>query len=100
MTARRWLPTRIDLDAATARTAAAIADPRMSRGDVERFAELEEATHLGYLGRPGADAELQAEAELAAGLYVTKLAYAPPPRELQVLRTRPLRPAPGVEAGS
>lgn len=62
-----WLPDRADLDAATARTAAALADPRMSRADVERLAEMEEAVHLGYLRRPSADAELQAEAELEAG---------------------------------
>jgi hypothetical protein len=62
------LPTRADLDAATARTAAAIADPHASRADVERAAELEEAVHLAYLTRPGADAELQAEAEAEAEL--------------------------------
>lgn len=61
------LPTRADLDAATARTAAALADPDMSRAAVERLAELEEAVHLAYLEQPGADAELQAEAELEAG---------------------------------
>jgi hypothetical protein len=55
-----WLPTRADLDAATARTAAAITDPRMSPADVERLAELEEAVHHAYLQRPGADAELEA----------------------------------------
>lgn len=66
-TAREWLPARADLDAATARTAAAIADPGMSRADVEHLAELEEAMHLAYLKQPGADAELQAEAELEAG---------------------------------
>jgi hypothetical protein len=63
VSAPAWLPTRADLDAATARTAAAIADSSMSRADVERLAELEEAVHLAYLARPGADAELQAEAE-------------------------------------
>lgn len=63
-----WRPTRADLDAATTRTAAAIADPRMSPADVERVAELEEAVHQAYLERPGADAELQAEAELEAGI--------------------------------
>jgi hypothetical protein len=99
MTVKQWLPDRTDLDAATARTAAAIADPRMSRADVERAAELEEAVHHGYLRRRGADAELQAEAELAAGLYVTEVAYTPPARELQVLRSRPLGPAPAPEAG-
>jgi hypothetical protein len=62
------LPTRADLDAATARTAAAIADPSLSLTDVQRAAEAEEAVHQGYLQRPGADAELQAEAELEAGL--------------------------------
>jgi hypothetical protein len=66
-TTREWLPTRADLDAATARTAAALADPDVSRAEVERLAELEEAVHLAYLELPGADAELQAEAELEAG---------------------------------
>ena len=63
MSAPAWLPTRAELDAATARTAAAIADPAASLADVERAAGLEEAAHLAYLNRPGADAELQAEAE-------------------------------------
>ena len=63
----RWAPTRAELDAATVRTAAAIADPSASLADVEWAAELEEATHVAYLQRPGADAELQAEAELEAG---------------------------------
>ena len=61
MSARAWLPTRADLDAATARTAAAIADPSASLADVERAAELEEAAHLAYLARPGADAELEVD---------------------------------------
>ena len=84
MTARQWLPTRADLDAATARTAAAIADPSASPADVERMAELEEKVLAAYARRPGA------AAELAAGLYVTEVAYTPPARELQVLRSRPL----------
>jgi hypothetical protein len=100
MTVQQWLPDRTDLDAATARTAAVIADPRMSRADVERAAELEEAVHHGYLQRPGADAELQAEAELTSGLYVTEVSYTAPARELQVLRSRPLRHEPAPEAGS
>jgi hypothetical protein len=62
-----YLQTRAALDAATARTAEAIADPALSRADVARIAELEAAVHHGYLQRPGADAELQAEAELEAG---------------------------------
>jgi hypothetical protein len=61
-----WLPSKADLDAATARTAAAIADPAASPADVQRAAELEQAVHWRYLRRPGADAELQAEAELEA----------------------------------
>ncbi len=65
---RTWAPARADLDAATARTQAAIDDPGAGLADVERAAGLEEAVHLGYLRRPGADAELQAEAELEAGI--------------------------------
>ena len=60
MSARVWLPTRADLDAATARTAAAIADPSACLADVERAAELEEAVFAAYLRRPGAAAELEA----------------------------------------
>jgi hypothetical protein len=56
----RWLPTRADLDAATARTAAAIASPSASLADVERAAELEEAAFAAYLQRPEAAAELEA----------------------------------------
>ncbi len=59
MTAR-WLPSRADLDAATARTAAAIADPSASLADVQRAAGLEEAAFAAYLQRPGAEAELEA----------------------------------------
>ena len=68
MSRAAWLPTRADLDAATARTAAAIASPAASLADVERAAELEEAALTAYLQRPGAGAELEAEAELEAGL--------------------------------
>jgi len=60
VTARAWLPTRDDLDSATARTAAAIADPSASPADRERAAELEEAVFAAYLRRPGAAAELEA----------------------------------------
>ena len=60
MSARVWLPDRADLDAATAATAAAIADPAASLADVERAAELEEAAFAAYLRRPGAEAELEA----------------------------------------
>jgi hypothetical protein len=61
-------PSRGELDAATAATAATISDPAATRTDVYRAAEAEEAVHTAYLERPGADAELQAEAELEAGL--------------------------------
>ena len=60
MSRAAWLPTRADLDAATARTAAAISDPSASLADVERAAEMEEATLIAYLQRPGAEAELEA----------------------------------------
>jgi hypothetical protein len=62
-TATTWAPTRDELDQATARTAAAMADPHASAADRERAAELEEKAHRAYLERPGADAELQREAE-------------------------------------
>ena len=61
------LPTRADLDAATAATAAVLADPGASRAEREHAAEVEQAIHTLYLQRPGADAELQAEAEMEAG---------------------------------
>ena len=61
------LPTRADLDAATARTAAVLADPAATRAARVHAAEMEQAAHLLYLQRPGADAELQAEAELEVG---------------------------------
>jgi hypothetical protein len=65
--AENSLPTRADLDAATARTAAVLADPSASRSQREYAAAVEQAVHLRYLHHPGADAELQAEAELEAG---------------------------------
>jgi hypothetical protein len=61
------LPTRADLDAATPRTAAVLADPASTRAERVLAAELEEAVHARYLHHPGADAELQAEAEAEAG---------------------------------
>jgi hypothetical protein len=60
------LPTRADLDAATARTVAVLADPGATPAEREHAAEMEQAIHLLYLQRPGADAELQAEAEMEA----------------------------------
>jgi hypothetical protein len=68
MSAPAWQPTRADLDAATARTAAALKDPSLSRADVAHVAWLEEKVHNAYLERPEAEAELQAEAELEAGI--------------------------------
>jgi hypothetical protein len=61
------LPTRADLDAATAKTAAVLADPAATPAQRERAAAMEEAAHILYLQRPGADAQLQAEAEMEAG---------------------------------
>jgi hypothetical protein len=54
------LSARADLDAATAATATAIADPAASLADVCRAAELEEAAFNAYLHQPGAEAELEA----------------------------------------
>jgi hypothetical protein len=54
------LPARADLDAATATTATAIADPAASLADVYRAAELEEAAFAAYLHQPEAAAELEA----------------------------------------
>jgi hypothetical protein len=54
------LPARADLDAATAATAAAIADPSSTVADIYRTAELEEAAFAAYLERPEAEAELEA----------------------------------------
>jgi hypothetical protein len=66
-TADLLLPTRADLDAATAQTAAVLADPAASPAQRQRAAEMEQAVHILFLQRPGADAELQAEAEMEAG---------------------------------
>jgi len=51
----------------TAKTAAVLADPAATRAQREHAAEMEQAAHILYLQRPGADAELQAEAEMEAG---------------------------------
>lgn len=60
------LPTKADLDEAAFRTADVIA-----RGGTfaerEHAAAMEQAVRILYLQRPGADAELQAEAEMEAG---------------------------------
>ena len=55
------LPTRTDLDRATATTAAAIADPASSPVDIYRAAEVEEAILRAYWHVPGAAAELDIE---------------------------------------
>ena len=57
------LPTRADLDAATAATAAVLADPSATRAERVLAAAAEETVHMLYVKRPGADAELQDEAE-------------------------------------
>jgi hypothetical protein len=65
MTTTITWPSRADLDAATARTATAI--EHGTPADIQRAAEAEEAAHNAYLQSPGADAEMQAEAEMEAG---------------------------------
>jgi hypothetical protein len=55
------LPTRADLDRATAATAAAIADPASSPGDIYRAAGVEAAVLSAYWHVPGAAAELEIE---------------------------------------
>lgn len=64
-----WQPGRAELDEMTSRTAKAMADPDASLLDRLRAAELEQLVHNQYLRKPGADAELQrdAEAEWEAG---------------------------------
>jgi hypothetical protein len=61
------LPTRADLDAAAFNTADVLANPAASFADREHAAEMEQAAHILFLQRPGADAQLQAEAEMEAG---------------------------------
>ena len=55
------LPTRADLDRATATTAATIADPACGPTDIYRAAEVEASLLSAYWHVPGADAELEAE---------------------------------------
>ena len=55
------LPTRADLDRATAVTAATIADPACGPADIYRAAEMEAAVLRAYWHVPGAQAELEAE---------------------------------------
>ena len=55
------LPTRADLDRATAATAAAIADPASSPAGIYRAAEVESAVLSAYWHVPGAEAELEIE---------------------------------------
>lgn len=59
-----WAPTKTELDEATARTEAVMShpDPLVRY----RAAAFEADMHHAFLARPGADAELQAEAEAAA----------------------------------
>ena len=54
------LPTLADLEAATAATAAVLADPGATAADRIAAAEAEEATLLAYARRPEAEAVLQA----------------------------------------
>jgi hypothetical protein len=55
------LPTRADLDRATAATAATIADPASGPADIYRAAVAEAAVLSAYWHVPGAEAELEAE---------------------------------------
>jgi hypothetical protein len=55
------LPTRADLDRATAVTAATIADPTCGPADIYQAADVEAAVLSAYLQVPGAEAELEAE---------------------------------------
>jgi hypothetical protein len=55
------LPTRADLDRATALTAATIADPASGPADIYRAAEAEAAVLSAHWQVPGAEAELEAE---------------------------------------
>ena len=55
------LPTRGDLDRATALTAATIAGPASGPADIYRAAEIEAAVLSAYWHVPGAEAELEAE---------------------------------------
>jgi hypothetical protein len=64
--ADQMLPTRAQLDAATAATAAVMSNPAASAADRQHAAEMEQAAHILYLQRPHADAELQTEAEMEA----------------------------------
>ena len=59
------LPGRADLDAATAATATAIADPTASPAEVERLAEAEEATYAACPDYPALyDPEAETEIEI------------------------------------
>ena len=55
------LPTRADLDRATAVTVATIVDPASGPADIYRAAEMEAAVLSAYWHVPGAQAELEAE---------------------------------------
>ena len=58
------VPTTADLDAATDATAAAIADPAVTRADVERLAEAEAALYAACPDDVVAEYEAEREAEL------------------------------------
>ena len=60
---RPALPTREDLNRATARTQAALEDPASTVTDVHRAAELEAATLHAYWQTPGAQAKAELERE-------------------------------------
>jgi len=86
------LPTPADLDAATAATAAAIADRTATRADIERLAEAEAATYAACPDYPSLyDPELQADA------YVTEVWCPPADNGIQRLYS-PMKAEPEAEA--
>jgi hypothetical protein len=58
------LPTTADLDAATAATAAAMADPAVSQAEVDHLIEMEAATYDACPDAVVAEYEAEAEAEI------------------------------------
>jgi hypothetical protein len=62
------LPTRADLDAATAATQAVLNDSVATKADCLAALEREMAVFDAYEHRPGGQAELQADAELEVGI--------------------------------
>jgi hypothetical protein len=62
------LPTWADLDRAEAATRSAMEDPTLTPSEREAAALEERQVLEGYLLQPGAETELQVDAELQAGI--------------------------------